>query len=137
LTLPAPPRTLDAVRLRTLLTLSRRLLGAVLTVSICVASAAPHNHSFEELLGRPSAAGEHAVTTHDPHSRASHWHAVIRFVKETPCLACQWHRISGGFSQTGFAPSVLSVSRAENLVAATVRFAALGQQSSRAPPALL
>ena len=65
-------------------------------------STAPHNHSFDELLGGPSAAaGEQAVTTHDPHSRASHWHAVIRFVKENPCLACQWHRLSGASSVRG------------------------------------
>jgi hypothetical protein len=135
LTSPAPSRTLGAVRL---LTLSRRLLGAVLTAGVCVASAAPHNHSFEELLGGSSAvAGEHAVTTHDPHSRASHWHAVIRFVKENPCLACQWHRLSGGFSHTGLSSPTVSVYPADKADPATVRSASLGQASSRAPPALL
>ena len=121
-----------------MLALTRRLLGAALIAGVCAASAAPHNHSFDELLAGPSAAaGEQAVTTHDPHSRASHWHAVIRFVKENPCLACQWHRLSGAFSYAGLASPTLSVSPADQAVPAALRSASLGRPSSRAPPALL
>jgi hypothetical protein len=117
---------------------TRRLVGAALIAGVWAASAAPHNHSFDELVGGPSAAaGEHAVTTHDPHSRASHWHAVIRFVKENPCLACQWHRLCGASLVVGPAPPILSVSHAILASPASIRAASLGRPSSRAPPGLL
>lgn len=120
------------------LTAARRLFGAALVAGVCAASAAPHNHSFDELLGGPSAAsGEQAVTTHDPHSRASHWHAVIRFVKENPCLACQWHRLSGASAVAGVVSPSLSVLPAALSAPASLRSASLGRPSSRAPPALL
>ena len=119
------------------LTLTRRLLGGALIAVAFATSTAPHNHPLGELGGEFSAAGERAVTTHDPHSRASHWHAVIRFVKEEPCLACQWHRLSGAFSCAGLASPTLSVSSADHAVPGTVRSASLGQPSSRAPPSLL
>jgi len=118
--------------------LTRRLFGAALIASVCAASAAPHNHSFDELLGGPSAgAGQQAVTTHDPHSRASHWHAVIRFVKENPCLACQWHRLPGASAGTGLVSPTLSVSPAALAAPAAILPASHGRPSSRAPPALL
>ena len=121
-----------------MLRLTRRLLGAALIAGVCAASAAPHNHSFEELLGGPSAAaGEQAITTHDPHSRASHWHAVIRFVKDNPCLACQWHRLAGASLVAGFVAPTLSVLPAALAAPAILRPASLGRPSSRAPPALL
>jgi hypothetical protein len=119
------------------LTLTRRLLGGALIAVAFATSTAPHNHPLGELFGGFSTAGERAVTTHDPHSRASHWHAVIRFVKEEPCLACQWHRLSGTFSNAGFASPTLSISPADQADPATVRSASLGQPSSRAPPTLL
>jgi hypothetical protein len=117
--------------------LTRRVLGGALIAVAFATSTAPHNHPLDELPGGFSAAGERAVTTHDPHSRASHWHAVIRFVKEEPCLACQWHRLSGAFSYDGLASPTLSVSPADQADPATVRPASLGQPSSRAPPTLL
>ena len=120
------------------MTTTRRLFGAALIASVCAASAAPHNHSFDELLGGPSAAaGEQAITTHDPHSRASHWHAVIRFVKENPCLACQWHRFAGANAVAGVISPGLSVLPAALAAPASLRTASLGRPSSRAPPALL
>jgi hypothetical protein len=79
-----------------MLTLTRRLLGGALVAVVCAIAIAPHNQSLDELFGGPSlGSAEQAVTTHDPHSRASHWHAVIRFVKENPCLACHWNRLLG------------------------------------------
>ena len=118
--------------------LTRRLFGAALIAGVCAATAAPHNHPFDELLGGPSAAaGEQAVTTHDPHSRASHWHAVIRFVKENPCLACQWHRLAGASAATGLVSPTLSASPAAVAAPEILRPASLGRPSSRAPPALL
>jgi hypothetical protein len=124
--------------LTSILVLTRRLLGAALIACVGAAAAAPHNHSFDELLGSPStAAGEQAVTTHDPHSRASHWHAVIRFVKENPCLACQWHRLAGASAVVGVASPSLSTSPATLAAPASLRPASLGRPSSRAPPALL
>jgi hypothetical protein len=126
-------RTLGAVRL---FLLTRRLLGAALIAGVCAASAAPHNHSFDELLGGFSA-GEQAVTTHDPHSQASHWHAVIRFVKENPCLACQWHRLAGASAVAALVSPTLSVLPAALAAPASLRPASLGRPSSRAPPALL
>ena len=120
-----------------MLTIARRLLSGALIAVVCVTSTAPHNHPLSELSGAFTAVGERAVTTHDPHSRASHWHAVIRFVKEEPCLACQWHRLSGAFSYAGLASPTLSASPSDQAVPATVRSASLGQPSSRAPPTLL
>ena len=121
-----------------MLALTRRLLGAALIAGVCAASAAPHNHSFDELIGGPAtAAGEQAVTTHDPHSRASHWHAVIRFVKENPCLACQWHRLAGASAVAGLVSPTHSALPAPLGAPASLRPASLGRPSSRAPPALL
>ena len=121
-----------------MLVLTRRLLGAALIASVCAASEAPHNHSFDELLSGPSAAaGEQAVTTHDPQSRASHWHAVIRFVKENPCLACQWHRLAGASAVVGVVSRSFSISPAAIAAPASLRPASLGRPSSRAPPTLL
>jgi hypothetical protein len=117
--------------------LIRRLLGATLVAVLFATTTASHNHPLGELIGGASASGERAVTTHDPNSRASHWHAVIRFVKEDPCLACQWHRLPGSCPQAGVACPVLSSSFAQTLAALPVRFNSLGQPSSRAPPALL
>jgi hypothetical protein len=91
------------VRIQTLI---RRLLGGSLIAVVAATSTAPHNHPLAELFGGSSAAVERAVTTHDPHSRASHWHAVIRFVKENPCLACQWHRLLGIGSRAALAITV-------------------------------
>jgi hypothetical protein len=124
-------------RVRLLTATRRRLFGAALIAGVCAASAAPHNHSFDELLGGPSATGEQAVTTHDPHSRASHWHAVIRFVKENPCLACQWHRLAGASAVAGVVSPTLSVLHAALAAPASLRSAFLGRPSSRAPPTLL
>jgi hypothetical protein len=120
-----------------MLAMTRRFLGGALIAIFCAISSAPHNHALSEVADGFSPSGEQAVTTHDPHSRASHWHAVIRFVKENPCLACQWHRLSGAFSYTGLASPTLSVSPAGQADPVTVRSASLGQASSRAPPTLL
>jgi hypothetical protein len=117
--------------------MTRRLLGLALIAVALATSTAPHNHPLGEFVGGFSSGGEHAVTTHDPNSRASHWHAVIRFVKEEPCLACQWHRLSGTSLVAGLMPPILSSHIAENSVPASVRAASLGQPSSRAPPSLL
>lgn len=120
-----------------MLTLTRRLLGSALIAVVAASSTARHNHPLSELPGGLSAGAEQAVTTHDPHSRASHWHAVIRFVKEDPCLACQWHRLAGACYQPAVAPPIVSVSLANYALPATLRSSSLGRPSSRAPPALL
>jgi hypothetical protein len=120
-----------------MLRLTRRLLGGALIAVVAATSTAPHNHPLSEPVGGLSAGGEQAVTTHDPHSRASHWHAVIRFVKENPCLACQWHRLPGVCLLAGLDPPILSVSRTDHAVLAIARSSSLGQPSSRAPPGLL
>jgi hypothetical protein len=117
--------------------LARRLLGGALIAFVAATSTAPHSHPLDELGAGLSTAGERVVTTHDPHSRASHWHAVIRFVKEDPCLACQWHRLPGVFCQAAVSPPIQSVSFAEHNRPAATRSSSLGQPSSRAPPALL
>jgi len=117
--------------------LIRRLLGATLVAVLFATSTASHNHPLGELIGGYSASGERAVTTHDPNSRASHWHAVIRFVKEDPCLACQWHRLAGALCQAAAAPAIVAVSSPNYTVPAALRSIPLGQPSSRAPPTLL
>lgn len=129
-----PSRTLETVRMSRM---TRRLLGGALIAFVVATSAAPHNHPLGELLGGSVASGERAITTHDPHSRASHWHAVIRFVKEDPCLACQWHRLPGAPSQAAVASQVFSVSFGDHALPAVVRSGSLGRPSSRAPPTLL
>ena len=115
----------------------RRLLGSALIAVVAANSTAPHNHSLSEFAGELSAGAEQAVTTHDPHSRASHWHAVIRFVKEDPCLACHWQRLAGACSQAAAARPTFSVSPGDCALPAAVRSASLGRPSTRAPPALL
>jgi len=120
-----------------MLKLTQRLLGGALIAVVAATSTAPHNHPLDELLGGFTAAGERAVTTHNPHSHASHWHAVIRFVKEDPCLACQWHRLPGASLLAGLASPTVSVSPADRPAPAEARSASLGQPSSRAPPTLL
>jgi hypothetical protein len=118
--------------------LRRRFLGGVLVAVIAAIAGAPHNHSIDELVGGgSSAAGERAVTTHDPHSRASHWHAVIRFVKEDPCLACQWQRLPGACPPAQLAPPTLPVWFAGETAVLRAGRGPLALPSSRAPPSLL
>ena len=121
-----------------MLTLIRRLLGSALIAVVAATSTAPHSHPLRELTGELSAGAEQAVTTHDPHSRASHWHAVIRFVKEDPCLACQWQQprtrlLPGG----GRSSAVVRCLSARLRSSGCVRSTSLGRPSSRGPPALL
>jgi hypothetical protein len=120
-----------------MLALTRRLLGSALIAVVATSSTAPHNHPLDELAGGLSGGAAQAVTTHDPHSRASHWHAVIRFVKEAPCLACQWHRLAGACSQAAVAPAIVAVPLADHALPAALRSTSLGRPTSRAPPALL
>jgi hypothetical protein len=110
----------------------------VLVAVICAFAGAPHNHSIAELgVGSSAAGGERAVTSHNPRSAASHWHAVIRLIKEDPCLACQWHRLPGACPPAQAALHVLSVASANRTPVPTVRSASLNGPSSRAPPVLL
>jgi hypothetical protein len=116
---------------------SRRLLGGALVAIICAFVSAPHNHSIAELnVGSSAAGGERAVTAHDPNSRTSHWHAVVRLIKEDPCLACQWHRLPGACPPAQAALHVLSVALANGAPLVTARSASLNGPSSRAPPVL-
>ncbi len=120
-----------------IVTLARRLLGAALIAVVAASSAAPHNHPLDEITGGRLTGAEQAVTTHDPHSRASHWHAVIRFVKEDPCLACQWQRLASARPAAALSAPGHSVLPASLAPPASLRSASLGQPSSRAPPTLL
>jgi cytochrome c5 len=66
----------------------RRFAAVALAAAILSAAPAAHDHSlFENERSAPE-----AVTTHNPLSRASHWHVVRGFLRPETCLACHAQR---------------------------------------------
>ncbi len=114
-----------------------RLSAWALAGAVLGASVVPHRHLGLDSEPGVERASTSVLTTHNPLSKASHWHAVLRIVEEDPCWACHWHRIG-----------ILSPSAAAiGPVRASRRLAALPPRSavsvarftlrSRAPPSLL
>jgi hypothetical protein len=116
----------------------RALAAALLIPALLAVGEGLHHHETLAALLSP-AVNAHAVqtiSTHDPQSRASHWHAAS-VVHEDACVACSVHRAAGVTSALAFV-SVLRVACAAHAYAASSRvsFARLAL-GSRAPPALL
>jgi hypothetical protein len=71
----------------------RRLTGSVVLAAVLAAVTASHHHA---VLATDSETGsEEVVTTHNPSSTASHWHAILKIVPVDPCWACHWSRLFG------------------------------------------
>lgn len=111
----------------------RRFAGAVLAAAIFAATPAAHDHSlFESERSAPE-----VVTSHNPLSAASHWHAVRGFLRPEICLACHWHRFSGLPVLARATWMAISAVALELPTRFDVPRRSLGARLSRAPPGLL
>ncbi len=116
---------------------SRRLVASVSLAAILAAALAPHRHAGLEEEPVGEAGSLRVLTTHNPRSSAAHWHAIIRFVEESPCLACHGQRHAGIPS---LAALFLPILRGRALTALPPRSAisvARFTHLSRGPPCLL
>ena len=115
----------------------RRIAASALLAVTLAGNFASHHHSLfssDEGTGREE---ERVVTSHNPLSHASHWHAVLAIVHEHECVACHNQRLAGVPVQGH--QTTPAVSARESL---PIRFAAapaapLLSTASRAPPVLL
>jgi hypothetical protein len=74
----------------------RRIAASALLAATFAGNFAAHHHSLLSADdGSPGREEERAVTRHNPLSRASHWHAVLGFVREHDCVACHNQRLAG------------------------------------------
>jgi hypothetical protein len=113
----------------------RRLTGSALLAAVLAAATASHHHAV--LDTDSEARSEEVVTTHNPYSNASHWHAILRIVPVDPCWACHWSRL---FGLPWAAEASLPALAGRTLNALPPRSAisvAYFTRRSRAPPALL
>jgi cytochrome c5 len=111
----------------------RRFAGALLAAAIFAAAPAPHDHSlFESERSAPE-----AVTSHNPLSAASHWHAVRGFLRPEICLACHGHRLPGLPVLAQATWMAIWAVALELPTRFDVPRRSLGTRLSRAPPGLL
>ena len=99
-----------------------------------------HRHLGPRTRARqPDADPPSVLTTHNPQSKASHWHAVLRIVEEDPCWACHRGPHSAfPFRSASTVPPVLSRRRSgAPFLRAPRAFVARFTRLSRGPPALL
>ena len=111
-----------------------RRIAAGLVLLGAFAGAGLHHH--EDLAGIVGAPAERALSSHDPLSRGSHWHAAV-VAKDDPCLACHGQRAAGLSVEGHGAAPVASVRFRGAGGPALPTVAALSTHGSRAPPALL
>lgn len=111
----------------------RRFAAAALAAATLSAVPAAHDHSlFENERSAPE-----AVTSHNPLSRARHWHAVRGFLRPETCLACHAQRSAGlpALSQAqGKSPKAAA---AEPPTQVDPAHRPLDAHPSRGPPSLL
>ena len=114
----------------------RRFLGWALIASALAGAGAPHTHSFFSAF-EPAAGGSEAprvVTHHNPLSRATHCHAVLRLV-EDGCPACSAQRTATLSRSAEPRPFVAATEPVIALASASPRPASPLPKSPRAPPA--
>ena len=118
--------------------LFRRFVGGLLVAATALVFAAPHRHALSDFSDAEGmiAGGERVVSSHDPLSRASHWHAS-RIVKDDDCIACRAHRFSAPFRMDSVPAPVLGspfacAPQTDNLASRLQT-----PSASRAPPSLL
>lgn len=116
----------------------RRLLAlALLVPALLAAGEGLHHHETLAALLSPAGAGDtRVVSSHNPLSRACHWHASV-LVHEDPCVACSVHRAGGLPAEVGFEPALTASFRARAFTASIRPSFSLLALGSRAPPALL
>src|SRR5687768_6076765 len=115
--------------------MTRRLAGFIVVLAILAAGSASHHHAALSL--DPEGRSEEVVTTHDPSSNASHWHAILDIVALESCWACPCSRLfdlprPGGLSHAG-----LDSRRWNALPPRAASSVARFTRRSRAPPILL
>jgi hypothetical protein len=111
--------------------------GWLLILATLAGTLAVHDHNFLTPETENTPAGDLYVTRHNPLSRASHWHAVIRVDHEHHCVACQFHRLPGNIAE-GHRFESEALTRRPGSLSPIIRLAGfLASSPSRAPPALL
>jgi hypothetical protein len=119
------------------MSLSRRLAAGLLLAAFAAGAATPHRHSLSADLyedGGIRADHDHVLTSHDPLSRSTHFHAILG-IEHDVCAACHGVR---GLARPAAGPTFHTVSvagRAFPRAAPRVRGDASRAASSRAPPA--
>jgi hypothetical protein len=113
----------------------RRLAGCLALLAIIAASATSHHHALLALDSETSS--EEVVTTHNPFSNASHWHAILKVVPLDPCWACHWSRLFGLSWATDVSLPLLASRSLGTLPPRSAISVARFTRRSRAPPTLL
>ena len=112
----------------------RRLAGLLALAAIVAAGAASHHHSF--LTADFETRSEEVVTTHNPLSTASHWHAILKILPIDPCWACHWSRLSTNLRSIGVSRPIFTGSKVNALPLRSAISVARFTRRSRAPPDL-
>jgi len=113
----------------------RRLAGSITLAAIIAACAATHHHAA---LGPESEnSSEEVVTTHNPLSTASHWHAILKIVPVEACWACHWSRVAGAPPTAAATSPVVTARNINALPPRSALSIARFTRRSRGPPALL
>ncbi|HEV8231367.1 MAG TPA: hypothetical protein VGQ75_03395, partial [Thermoanaerobaculia bacterium] len=103
-------------------------------LAIIAAGVAPHHHAI--LAVDSETRSEDVVTTHDPFSNASHWHAILKILPVDPCWACHWSRLSGLLRSATVAPPSFANWKLNALPPRSAISIARFTRRSRAPPDL-
>jgi hypothetical protein len=112
----------------------RRLTGSITLAAIVAACAATHHHAA---LGPESeGSSEEVVTTHNPLSTASHWHAILKILPVEPCWACHWSRVAGVPPTAAVTRPVVTACKLNALPPRSALSVARFTRRSRAPPDL-
>jgi len=119
------------------MSLLRRLAAGFILAAFAAGATAPHRHSLSDDVsegGGIRADHDHVLTSHDPHSRSTHFHAILG-IEHDACAACHGVR---GLSRPASGPAFhtcLVAGHAVRRPAARGRANASRAASSRAPPA--
>jgi hypothetical protein len=117
--------------------LPRRIAGAIFLAAFAVGATLPHHHSLTADLyesGFIQQDHDHVLSSHDPHSRSTHFHAILGFEHDA-CAACHGIR---GLGRPAAALAFHGAGLAGRFDLASVRLlfhASPRSASSRAPPA--
>jgi cytochrome c5 len=121
------------VKAQSLLARWRRFPATALAAAILSAAPASHDHAlFESERSAPE-----AVTSHNPLSRASHWHQVRGFLHAETCLACHAQRSAGLPALAQAHGTNPTTAAAEQPFLANSVHRPVDPRPSRAPPGLL